>query len=209
MRICGRVPFGDAILVLLFITRGTDTLCNRDSPSFALGVRVNIDSWINQDHSMSRRGLLRTLALGLAVTASIPASSAFAVLKMPLKESPPRVMPLGRWAMLSQKNEVRPGNSIDIELSFRSATLVNEGVLRWWRKSSVLPICANASCKPFESNVGPLVSGAQVPVTIALAIPSNAPAGYYRINCEMSDPNATRRRSVYSFLVRVVIPRQN
>ena len=169
-----------------------------------------VTSSFDQRQPVSRRGAFRIVALALGITASIPASSALAALKMPLKESPPRVLPLGRWGMLSGKNEVNPGNSVNVEMTFRSATLVTQGVLRWWRKSSSLPICAGAGagCAPNVLDVGVLVAGTQVPVTISIAVPSNTATGYYRVNCEMSDPDASKRRSLYSFLVRVVPPRQ-
>jgi hypothetical protein len=147
---------------------------------------------------LTRRALL---AAGFVAPLVVP-GQAFAALKMPRKEPPARVQPLGRWAMTTRKLEVVQDGTgavtVDVPLQFRPAIDVETPIQRWWRISAQLPIPVTEL--PIELA---MVSGIWTDVPITLTIPASTKKGGYRVSVEMVDPT-TRRRASFSFLVTVL-----
>jgi hypothetical protein len=140
-------------------------------------------------------------ALGLLAPFFAP-GHALAALPYPLKEPPPRVKPLGIWALPVRKLEVIQSGggavTVDVPLQFKPAIDVEAPLQRWWRLSAKFPIA-----KTQQTIEPPMVGGYWTNVPITLAIPASTAKGGYRVSCEMVDP-VSRRRATYSFLLTVV-----
>jgi hypothetical protein len=175
--------------------------------------------------TMSRRFLL---AAGLAAPFAAPAT-ALAALKMPLKEPPPYVRPLGQWSIQTRKLEVVQDGTAPVDvvapLQFRPVIDVATPVLRWWWQA---PGCGRAH-QPCITKVDPttldppilsLPTSVFTDVPITITVPTQAkpvppPRGLsplypnvvltagYRVTIEMSDPD-TNRRASFSFVLTIL-----
>ena len=175
--------------------------------------------------TISRRLLL---AAGLAAPVAAPAT-AFAALKMPLKEPPPFVRPLGQWSILTRKFEVVQDGSAPVDvvapLQFRPVVDVATPVLRWWwtclpRTQPSKQCVTSVDPTTLDPPILSLPTSVWTDVPITITIPQSAkpvpPArglsplypnivltAGYRITVEMSDPD-TNRRASFSFLLTLL-----
>jgi hypothetical protein len=167
--------------------------------------------------------LSRRLFLAASLAAPFVAPGhALALIHPPLKESQPRVQPLGIWSTLARRFEVVQDGIEDITVAapiqFRSAIPVATPKLRWWRiESGSVPTRATL---PIPKDTAPpvpmsaLSSGiwTDVPITIVIPrevlttkgpFPKSIRQAGFRISCEIYDPDS-KRRGLYSFVLTVL-----
>jgi hypothetical protein len=175
-----------------------------------------------------RRFLLLAAAAPLLLS-----TSAEAALKMPTKAPPARVRPLGRWRLLDTRPTVEsgPGPAVaTVLLEFRPDIDAATPYINVWPARIPLPplpppappvpgqprfatpIPVGSPYRPAERPFDfELLGGVTVIVPVEVVVEANSCSGSHRITVQMSDgptdertAGPTRRRAVFSFMLRVV-----